>query len=120
MGPLRPVLTVSGPGTSGGSTVTFDITGGVPDGITLAMACPVGFIGPVDVTYALPTFLLVTPFDLSQTRRASAATPILLDSSGAGSFQIFNSGGLSGLMGWQFLVGNGANVLLGSTDVAYF
>ena len=99
---------------------TFTVTGGPPDGITLATACPTPFVSPDDVGIQLPTFLWVTPFELAETRRASANTPVFLDANGEGTFQIFNSGGLSGVYAWQFLVGDGASVLLGSTDVESF
>lgn len=118
--PARALLAISGPGTTGPGTVTFTVTGGVPNGIMLATACPTPFVQPGDSAFQLPTFLWVTPFTLAQTRRASPSTPVLLDASGAGTFQIFNSGGLIGVFGWQFLVGNGAGVLLGSTSVASF
>jgi hypothetical protein len=118
--PARPQLAISGPGTTGPGTVTFTVTGGVPDGIMLATACPTGFVQPGDAAIQLPTFLWVTPFTLSQTRRASAASPVFLDGNGDGTFQIFNSGSLSGVFAWQFLVGDGASVLLGSTNVASF
>ncbi|HVS17574.1 MAG TPA: hypothetical protein VMT18_03155 [Planctomycetota bacterium] len=118
--PLRPQLAISGPGTTGPGTVTFTVTGGVPNGIMLATACPTPFVQASDSAYQLPTFLWVTPFTLAETRRASAATPIFLDANGQGTFQIFNSGGLSGVYAWQFLVGDGASVLLGSTSVASF
>lgn len=118
--PARPQLAISGPGTTGPGTVTFTVTGGVPDGIMLATACPTAFVQPGDSAFQLPTFLWVTPFTLAETRRASPSTPVLLDQNGSGTFQIFNSGGLSGAFGWQFLVGNGAAVLLGSTNVASF
>lgn len=118
--PKRPLLAISGPGTTGVGTVTFTVTGGVPDGIMLATACPTAFVQGGDSAIQLPTFLWVTPFTLSQTRRASASTPVFLDANGAGTFQIFNSGGLIGAFGWQFLVGDGAGVLLGSTNVASF
>ena len=94
--------------------------GGVPDGIMLATACPTPFVLPGDSACQLPTFLWVTPFTLAETRRASPSTPVLLYANGDGTFQIFNSGGLMGVFGWQFLVGDGAGVLLGSTNVASF
>jgi hypothetical protein len=118
--PKRPALSISGPGTTGAGTVTFSVTGGVPNGIMLATACPTAFVQGGDSAIQLPTFLWVTPFTLSQTRRASPSTPVFLDANGAGTFQIFNSGGLIGAFGWQFLVGDGAGVLLGSTNVASF
>ena len=118
--PRRPDLTISGPGTTGPGTVTFTVAGGVPDGIMLATACPTPFVQAGDSAKQLPTFLWVTPFTLAETRRASANTPIFLDASGDGTFQIQNSGALSGVYAWQFLVGDGAGVLLGSTDVESF
>lgn len=118
--PARPQLAISGPGTTGPGTVTFTVTGGVPNGIMLATACPTAFVQPGDAAIQLPTFLWVTPFTLSQTRRASPASPVFLDANGTGTFQIFNSGSLGGVFAWQFLVGNGASVLLGSTNVASF
>lgn len=118
--PQRPVLAISGAGTTGVGIVTFTVTGGVPDGIMLATACPSAFVQAGDSAISLPTFLWVTPFTLSQTRRASPSTPVFLDANGTGTFQIFNSGSLMGAFGWQFLVGDGASVLLGSTNVSSF
>jgi hypothetical protein len=118
--PARPQLAISGPGTTGPGSVTFTVTGGVPNGIMLATACPTAFVQPGDAAIQLPTFLWVTPFTLSETRRASPASPVFLDANGAGTFQIFNSGSLGGMFGWQFLVGQSASLLLGSTNVASF
>lgn len=118
--PARPQLAISGPGTTGPGTVTFTVTGGVPNGVMLATACPTPFVNPSDAAIQLPTFLWVTPFTLAQTRRMSPTTPVFLDANGAGTFQIFNSGSLQGTYAWQFLVGLTPAALLGSTNVATF
>jgi hypothetical protein len=116
--PLRAVLAVSGPGTTGPGIVTFSVTGGVPNGSMFATACPLPFVNPFETAHQLPTFLWVTAFTLANTRRAS--TPVPLDANGTGTFQIFNQGNLQGLMAWQFLVGNSSGVFVASTTTVTF
>jgi hypothetical protein len=116
--PRRPVLVASGPGLTGPGLVTFTVHGGVPNGTMFMTACPQNFVLPSSAAYALPTFLLVTPFTLNQTRRGPSLVP--LDASGKGSFNISNSGNLQGQYAWQFLVGDANGVFLGSSTVVQF
>jgi hypothetical protein len=115
--PRRPVLTASGPGTTGPGLVTFSVQGGVPSGTLFVTACPQTFVMPSPAAYQLPTFLLVTPFTLDKTRRGGLFP---LDANGAGTFLLNNSGTLQGVYAWQFLVGDGGGVFLGSTNVTQF
>jgi hypothetical protein len=116
--PARPVLSVSGPGVSGVGTVSLAISGGVPNGSALMSYCPQTAILPAEASYPLPKFLHHTPFVLSQTTRFEFLIP--LDATGAGQLDLYNPGGLSGLYGWQTLVGNAAGVLIGSTNPVQF
>lgn len=118
LNPRRPVLTASGPGTTGPGLVTFTLHGGVPNGKMLATACPQAFLLPTPTAYHLSTFLFVSPFMLDKTRRSSAL--IQLDATGKGTFLLSNPGNLQGVYAWQFFVGGANGVFLASSSVVQF
>jgi hypothetical protein len=116
--PARPLLSATGPGTSGAGRVTFTLTGGVPGGKMFVAACPRAHLLPQPIVVPLPTFLYVTSFTLAKTRRGSSLLP--LDASGNGSFVVQNAGNLQGKYGWQFLVADSTGTFLGSTNQVQF
>ena len=116
--PKRPLLEISGPGTSGAGPVTFTLSGGVPGGMFFIAACPQAALAPEPVAIALPTFLFVTAFDLPQTRRPGL--PILVDGNGDGSFTLPNGGQVAGIYAYQLIVADDSGIALGSSNQAQF
>jgi hypothetical protein len=116
--PRRPALALSGPGLTGPGLVTFTVHGGVPNGTMFLTACPQAFVLPEPAAYALPTFLLVTPFMLDKTRRGPGLIP--LDGTGKGTLTLNNPGNLQGQFAWQCFVGDAGGIFLGSSTVAQF
>ena len=116
--PKRPVMSLSGPGVLGTGAVTLTVTGGVPSGSALLTYCLQSAIAPAESAVQLPKFLHHTPFALSQTVRFNFLIPS--DASGASNVSFFNTGGLNGLFGYQFMVGNSAGSLLGSSNAVQF
>jgi hypothetical protein len=97
--------------------VDFQVSGGPPSGLFQVTACPQFALSPTEGPIQLPDFLLHTTFDLSLTRRV--LTPFPLDSSGTGSFSIFNPGTLQGQWAFQFFVGTPQG-FAGSSNVVQF
>ena len=116
--PARPVLSVSGAGTTGVGPVTLTVTGGVPNGSALMTYCPQAAISPSEQVVAFPKFLHHTPFDLSETARFGFLLPA--DASGTSSVTLWNPGGLEGEFGFQYLVANPNGVAIGSSNAVVF
>lgn len=116
--PLRPVMSVSGPGVTGAGYVTLKVDGGVPNGCALLTYCAQSAIAPSEGTFPLPKFLLFTPFSHAQTVRFDFLIPS--DALGSSSITFYNSGGLTGQFGYQFMVGNPNGVLVGSAGAVQF
>ncbi len=116
--PLQPVLTATGPGTTGPGPITFTVTGGPLGGTFFASACPQAFLLPAPVAIQMPTFLWVTSFDLAPTRRASSF--VHLNGQGSGTLMLNNPGTLQGMFAWQFLVGDDLGTFSGSTTTEIF
>lgn len=117
--PKRPVMTVSGPGTVGVGAVTLSVTGGVPGGTAFLLLCRQSALFPVEQPQALPTFLWHTRFDPTQTRRV-LRLPLACDANGTAVLQVFNTGGLTGLNAYQFMVGGTGGVFIGSSNSVSF
>jgi len=116
--PLRPVLSITGPGVLGAGNVTLSVTGGAPNGCALLTYCTQSSIAPVESDMHFPKFLHHTPFDLTQTVRFNFLVPS--DAAGTTNVTFYNPGGLAGLFGYQFLVGNAAGALIGSSNAVQF
>jgi len=116
--PVRPTLTVSGLGTTGVGPVQFNLTGGVPNGSALLTYCPQTLLFPVEQSYPLPQFTLLTPFLLQATTRFQFLIPT--EAAGAASLTLWTPGGLAGLNGWQFHVGRSNGVQIGSSNAVTF
>jgi hypothetical protein len=116
--PQRPVLTLNGAGVTGVGPVTLTVTGGVPSGSALLTYCPQSAILQSDVSYPLPKFLHRSPFILSATVRFDFLIPA--DAAGTSSISFWNPGGLNGLWGYQFMVGNQSGALIGSSNAVSF
>jgi hypothetical protein len=118
LAPLRPVMTLSGAGTTGIGAVTLTVTGGVPNGSALLSYCSQVAIAPTEFSYPLPKFLHHSPFDLNSTVRFDFLIPA--DANGTSSISFWNPGGLLGLYGYQFMVGNPNGTLIGSSNAVSF
>lgn len=116
--PARPELALSGTGLVGPGPVVFSLSGGVPNGSALLTYCPQSAMLPQEASYALPVFLLRTPFALPATVRMPFLVPT--DATGAASLTLWNPGDLQGEFGWQFLVGRPNGALIGASDAEQF
>ena len=116
--PKRPVLSVAGPGVLGTGNVTLTVDGGVPNGSALLTYCTQSAIAPIESAIQFPKFLHHTPFSLSQTVRFTFLLPS--DANGTTNVTFYNPGGLTGLFGYQFLVGNAGGTLIGSSNAVQF
>jgi len=116
--PARPELALSGAGLAGAGPVVFSLSGGVPNGSALLTYCPQTSVFPQETSYALPLFLLRTPFALPAIVRMPFLVPT--DANGAASLTLWNPGGLQGQYGWQFLVGRPNGTLIGASDAEQF
>lgn len=116
--PARPELALSGTGLLGSGPVVLSLSGGVPNGSALLTYCPQTSMLPQETSYALPAFLLRTPFTLPATVRMPFLVPT--DAAGAATLTLWNPGDLQGLYGWQFLVGRSNGTLIGASDAEQF
>ena len=116
--PLRPTLTLSGPGILGVGSVTLDVVDAPANGSLYLFFGAQGQMSPTEETYSHPGYLLHTHLDPASAKRV----PFYLPTNGAGngSFTLYNPGGLEGLFGYQFLVGDGTATMLGSTNDVTF
>ena len=118
LSPKRPRLTLSGPGLTGPGTVTLTLEDGVPNGGAYLLHCAQSSLLPGEVPVAFPTFLLHTPFVLSQTRRVPFYMPA--DANGTTLFQIHNPGNMQGTRAFQVLVSGSSGTFFGSSNAAQF
>ena len=116
--PARPQLALSGAGLVGAGPVVFSLSGGVPNGSALLTYCSQTSLFPQEQSYALPLFLLRTPFALPAIVRMPFLVPT--DASGAATLTLWNPGDLQGQFGWQFLVGRANGTLIGASDAEQF
>jgi hypothetical protein len=75
-------------------------------------------MSPSEETYNHPGYLFHTHLAPATAKRVPFLLPT--DASGHGSFTLYNPGGLEGLFGYQFLVGDGNGTMLGSSNDATF
>jgi hypothetical protein len=116
--PLRPTLSLSGPGVLGVGSVTLDVVDAPPNGTLYLVFGPQSQMSPTEETYAHPGYLFHTHLDPTSLKRVPFFLPT--DAAGHGSFTLYNPGSLAGLFGYQFLVGDGTGTLVGSSNDAIF
>jgi len=116
--PKRPTLTASGPGLLGVGAVTLTAVDAPANGTLYLVFGPTAQMSPTEQTYNHPGYLFHTHLSPFSMRRLPFLIPT--DASGTGSFTLFNDGSLTGLYGYQYLVGDGTATFLGSTNDLVF
>jgi hypothetical protein len=116
--PLRPVLSVSGPGAAGFGSVTLSVSDAPVNGTLYLFYGLQSQMSPEEETYVHPGYLFHTHLNPGTAKRLPFFLPT--DAGGNGSFTLYNPGSLNGLYGYQFLVGDGSAVFLGSTNDVVF
>ena len=116
--PKRSTLTASGPGLSGFGAVTLTAVDAPANGTLYLLFGPQATMSATEQTYSNPGYLFHTFLSPSSMRRLPFIIPT--DANGTGSFTLFNDGSLTGLYGYQYLVGDGTATFIGSTNVTTF
>lgn len=116
--PLRPTLTLSGPGILGVGNVTLNVVDAPANGSLYLFFGSQTQMSQTEETFNHPGYLFHTHLDPATAKRMPFYLPT--DGSGQGSFTLYNPGGLQGLFGYQFLVGDGNATMLGSTNDVVF
>ena len=102
--PARPVLSLSGPGSTGAGALTVTIAGGAPNGFAGVLYGPTALFDPAETALSLaaleaPLFLGLDLFSLTLDSNV-----IALDATGTGVLSLPHDGSLLGLVTAQALV----------------
>ena len=118
VGPKRPTVTASGPGLVGLGSVTLTAVDAPANGVIYLGFGLQATMSPTEQAYVHPGYLFHTTLAPGSIKRLPFLIPT--DATGTGSFTLYNDGSLTGLYGYQYLVGDGAATFVGATDVVTF
>lgn len=112
--PARPQATISGPGLGVPGSVTFSLSGGVPNASFMLIVSPVNLSGPTNTRWHPSDFLWHTTMSWSSMRRL---VTVPTDANGAGAFSFFNSASIQGQFLLQALAKDGVGTFVGSSTI---
>lgn len=116
--PARPVLAITGPGTTGPGPFTLTLTGAEPGGGATIVYAPQSGFDPNEHTFPFPGFLLHTGLPLAQLQRLPFA--LAVDGTGGAAVTFQNPGGLEGAFAWQLWIRDATGALIGTSSSDVF